>query len=137
MYSLLGRSWDWYEMTTPMNPLNLLIRFLLEIAALAAIGLWGWSQTEEWIRILLAIGIPLLVAAIWGIFAVPNDPSRSGKTVITTPGSIRLCIELLVFFFAALVIHSVGYSTISLIFVTLVVIHYLASYKRILWLVKQ
>ena len=124
-------------MTTPMNPLNLLIRFLLEIAALAAIGLWGWSQTEEWIRILLAIGIPLLVAAIWGIFAVPNDPSRSGKTVITTPGSIRLCIELLVFFFAALVIHSVGYSTISLIFVTLVVIHYLASYKRILWLVKQ
>ena len=32
------------------HPINLTIRFLLELSALAAIGIWGWNQSDDWIQ---------------------------------------------------------------------------------------
>ena len=60
------------------HPINLAIRFLLEITALITMGFWGWRQSEGWFRYILALIIPILAAVVWGTFAVPNDPSRSG-----------------------------------------------------------
>lgn len=37
------------------HPLNLTIRFLLEVAALLAPGIWGWQQRDSWPRVVLAI----------------------------------------------------------------------------------
>jgi len=71
-----------------MNPINLFVRFVLELSALIVVGIWGYRLSDGWTKYLLAIGLPLIMAAIWGIFAVPNDPSRSGNTVIVTPGII-------------------------------------------------
>jgi hypothetical protein len=34
------------------NPINLAVRFLLELSALFAMGLWGWQQGEGLIRYL-------------------------------------------------------------------------------------
>lgn len=79
------------------HPLNLGLRFILEMTALFSLALWGWTQHEGWLRYLLAVGLPILFALIWGVFAVPNDPSRSGKTVVVTSGWIRLIIELTLF----------------------------------------
>jgi len=79
------------------HPINLLVRFLLEIAALLSVGTWGWKQNDNWLRFALAIGLPIILAIIWGTFSVPNDPSRSGSAPIVTPGIIRLIIELGVF----------------------------------------
>ena len=64
------------------NPLNLLIRFLLELTALIALGFWGWRNGEGAFRYALAIIIPVIIAADWGTFAVPDDPSRSGSAPI-------------------------------------------------------
>ena len=61
------------------HPINLAIRFLLELAALFALGLWGWNAYdggESWQRILLMLGVPIAAALLWGLFAVPDDPSR-------------------------------------------------------------
>jgi hypothetical protein len=53
------------------HPINLAIRFLLELVALLAMGIWDWQQREGWLRLVLAVGIPLTAALLWGIFAVP------------------------------------------------------------------
>ncbi len=119
------------------HPINLVIRFLLELAALFAIGVWGLQLSEGPIRFALAFGIPIIFAAIWGIFAVPNDPSRSGKAPIRVPGLICLIIELGVFAFAAWSLYDTGYSTLSWILTGIVLIHYIISYDRIIWLIKH
>ena len=76
------------------HPINLAVRFLLEMAALISLGVWGWKVGDSWTRYILAIGIPLILAVGWGTFAVPDDPSRSGSAPVPVPGIIRLLLEL-------------------------------------------
>jgi hypothetical protein len=119
------------------NPINLTLRFLLELSALAAMGVWGWRQGENWSRLLFAVGIPLIAAVLWGTFAVPDDPSRSGKAPIPVPGILRLIIELAFFFFAVWALYDEGFTGFSWTLGILVILHYVASYDRILWLIKR
>jgi hypothetical protein len=118
------------------NPLNLLIRFLLEMLALVLLGYWGWSQAGGWLRYLLAIGIPLGAAVLWGTFNVPDDPSRSGRAPVRVPGWLRLFLELAFFAFAAWGLYDAGSELFALIFAAIVLVHYAISYDRILWLLK-
>lgn len=119
------------------HPVNLAIRFLLEISGLVSLGIWGWKQSDGWLRFVLAIGIPIIFATIWGTFAVPDDPSRSGKAPIVTPGIIRLVIEIGFFAFATWSMYDVGFKKVSLAFGIMVVLHYMISYDRIKWLMSQ
>ena len=119
------------------NPLNLAVRFLLEIAALIAIGYWGWTAGQGALRYVLAIGAPLLAAALWGVFAVPGDRSRSGGAPVPVPGWIRLLLELGMFGFAVWGLYSTGTTTAAWILGSVVLVHYGLSYDRILWLLKQ
>ena len=117
--------------------LNSAVRLLLEITAIVTFGIWGYHQSETGLRILLAILLPLGFAVLWGVFAVRDDPSRSGKTVIQTPGIIRLLLELGLFGAAAWMLLDLNHSLIALIFGLTVVIHYFVSFDRIAWLLKQ
>jgi hypothetical protein len=119
------------------NPFNLALRFLLEVAAIVTMGVWGYHLSEGVFGIIFAILLNLGFAAIWGIFAVPNDPSRSGKTVISTPGIIRLFLELGLFATATWMMFDLGYSKIWWVFGIVVLIHYAISYERVSWLLKQ
>ncbi len=38
------------------NPINPGLRFILEIMTLVAVGLWGWTHHEGWLKYLLVIG---------------------------------------------------------------------------------
>jgi len=51
------------------HPVNLGIRFLLELAAVVSMGYWGWQKGQGVMRFVLAIGIPVAAFAIWGTFA--------------------------------------------------------------------
>ena len=75
------------------HPANLVVRFLLEMSALCVMGLWGWHRRDDGLRILVALAIPLLAAALWGTFAVPHDPTRSGSAPIPVSGILRLALE--------------------------------------------
>ena len=119
------------------HPINLALRFLLEIAALIAMGVWGWRQGEGWLRILLAIGIPIIAAVLWGTFAVPDDPSRSGKAPIVTLGILRLILELVFFAFASWALWDAGYVSLGWTLGIVVILHYIVSYDRVLWLIKK
>lgn len=119
------------------NPVNLAIRFLLELFSLTAMGIWGWQLDEGWIRFILVWAIPVLAAAFWGIFAVPGDPSRSGAAPFPVPGILRLIMELTFFAFATWILNDLGYHRLSLAMGIVVIIHYLVSWDRLIWLLKQ
>ncbi|MDB2467109.1 YrdB family protein [bacterium] len=100
-----------------------MVRFFLEIAALVTVGMWGWRQSDNWIKYVMAIGLPFLMAILWGVFAVPNDPSRTGNTIVNTPGVVRLILELAFFAFATSAFYSMDYKITARVFGTIVFIH--------------
>ncbi|HTD42108.1 MAG TPA: YrdB family protein, partial [Mucilaginibacter sp.] len=105
----------------------LAVRFLLEIAMLIALGLWGWHLSGSWLRYVAAAGLPFVAAALWGILRIPNDPKPAPVAV---PGIIRLLLELGLFGSATWALYDLGYSTLSIIMAVIIVIHYLVSYDR-------
>jgi len=115
------------------HPINLALRFLLELAALAAYAVWGWNTGEGILRYLLAIGLPLVLAAIWGTFRVPGDP---GKAPVPVPGLIRLIYEALYFGGAAWCLFALNSQPWAGIFTSLTVVHYLTSLDRVIKLLK-
>jgi len=123
--------------TVGSNPINLAVRFILEMTGLVALGWWGWNQGEGVLRFMLALGIPFLAAVIWGTFAVPDDPSRSGEARVSIPGIVRLVLELAFFVAATLSLFAVGVTTLGWIYGIAVLIHYVVSYDRVMWLVRQ
>ncbi len=119
------------------NPINLAVRFILEIIGLVALGWWGWNQGEGIVRFVLALGIPLLAAVLWGTFAVPNDPSRSAEAKVPVPGIVRLLLELAFFVLATWALFATNLTALGWIFGIAALIHYVLSYDRIVWLVRQ
>ena len=119
------------------HPANLALRFLLELVALFALGWWGWSITDNWSRFVLAVLFSLVAAAIWGTFAVPDDPSRSGEAPVVVRGWIRLGLELIVLGAAVIGLASVGRGSFAIVFLVVVVFHYLLSIDRISWLLER
>lgn len=119
------------------HPLNLAVRFLLEIAALVGMGYWGWTQNDGLWRWVLAIGVPIGAAVLWGTFAVPDDPSRSGNAPVPIPGILRLFLELLFFALATFLLIASQLISVSVTFAIITIIHYAISYDRILWLLNN
>lgn len=119
------------------HPVNLAVRFLLEIAGLVILWVWGWNSGEGALRYLFAAGIPIVAAVLWGTFAVPEDPSRSGKAPVPVPGFLRLPLELGLFAAATWSLFDLDKSPLGWILGITVLIHYVISYDRILWLLKR
>jgi hypothetical protein len=71
---------------------------------------------------------------VWGIFAVPDDPSRSGKAPVSVPGSLRLVLETLIFGLAGSALIASDVIIPGVLFIVLVIIHYALSWDRIKWL---
>jgi hypothetical protein len=115
------------------HPLNLALRFALELALLAALGVYGWQAgTGAW-RWLLALLLPLAAAAVWGIFRVPND---GGAPVVQVPGIVRLLIEIALFALAVWALAAAGHPRWALALGGVTLLHYALSYDRVLWLLR-
>lgn len=114
--------------------LNLALRFMLEIVGLLALGYWGWTQHSGLARWLWTIGLPLLAAALWGVFRVPNDP---GNAPVAVPGFMRLLLEALFFGGAVAALYFAQRPAWALVLGVIVVLHYLVSYDRVLWLLRR
>jgi hypothetical protein len=71
-----------------MRLANLALRFLLELAALAAFGYWGFVVGDDLrLKVLLGLGAPVLAAVLWGLFASP-------KAAVSLPGPAKLAFEI-------------------------------------------
>jgi hypothetical protein len=119
------------------HPLNLAVRFLLELCALFVLGLWGWRLRDDSWRMVSAVAVPLVAAALWGTFAVPGDPSRSGSAPVPVPGAVRLVLELGFFASATLALYHLRFTKLAAIFACAVALHYALSYDRIRWLLSR
>lgn len=116
------------------NPLNLVLRFFLEILALIAMGYWGWESHEGILRWIMTIAIPLFAATVWGIFRVNGDPKDAP---IEITGWMRLMLEGVFFSSAGLLLFLANQPTTALVFMLVVVVHYATIYDRILWLLRE
>ena len=115
---------------------NDVLRFCLEMAALFALAWWGFGVSDDWpARLTFGLGAPLLGAAAWGTFRVPNDPKPDPP--VEVPGLVRLMIEF-GFFAAATVALWFGVEpVVAVAFAAVVLAHYAAAYRRVLWLVRD
>jgi hypothetical protein len=118
------------------HPAALVVRFLLELASLAAFGFWAWHSAPDALRWIAAIALPAAAAVAWGVFAVPDDPSRSGRAPVPTPGPIRLLLEVLVFFGSAVALAAAGARTLALAYAIVLALYHVAAHARIRWLLR-
>ncbi|MBX3066985.1 MAG: YrdB family protein [Anaerolineae bacterium] len=116
------------------NVLVLLIAFLSELAGIAALAYWGWTQHEGILRLLLAVGAPLIAAVIWGVFRVPNDP---GAALVKVPGWLRLLIEWGFYVISVIALNAAGQPTAALILAVIVIAYYVVSYEHVIWKLAQ
>lgn len=116
---------------------NLALRFFLEIAALCGFGVLAWGLFSGWWRYLAVIVVLCALVAVWGVFAVPGDPSRSGDAPVPVPGLLRLGLELAILLGGAYAFHRSGYNLSALTLAVLVLFHYALSGERIAWLLQQ
>jgi hypothetical protein len=104
-----------------------MLRFLLELAMLAIIAWWGYHRFPGWQGITAAIAFPLLAAALWGIFRIPNDP-RPAPVAIAGP--LRLLLEWVLFAWAVWALEDLGQDKWAWFLAGILVAHYLLSYDR-------
>ena len=116
---------------------NDVLRFVLEIWALVVYGYWGLHQSFGVFNYVLMVALPVVVAVLWGTFAVIEDPSRSGGAPVPVPGVVRLVLELLILGGAFWVMFTSVLFYVSLIYIALVIIHYILAHERIKWLLNN
>jgi hypothetical protein len=119
------------------HPVNLALRFLLELSALGILAYWGYKLGDSGLKFLWMILLPLIAAIAWGVFNVPGDPSRSGAAPVAVSGVVRLIIELIIFASAVFALYQLELNRFGLIFGLIVLLHYASSYNRISWLLSQ
>jgi hypothetical protein len=92
---------------------NLLLKFLLELAALAAFAYWGGTVGDGAVSVLVAIAAPALAAALWGTFAAPRARRRLRL-------AYRVPFELAVFALAVAALFAVGAPVVAIVLALLV-----------------
>jgi hypothetical protein len=92
---------------SPVGQASLALRFLLELAALAAVGYWGVTTGQGLLQqVALGLGAPLVFAAVWGVFVSPKAPRRLA-------GVSRLGLELVLFGAAAGALWVAGHPALA------------------------
>src|SRR5215471_4169765 len=101
---------------------NLMLAFLLELAMLAALALFGWHVAGAiWLRLLLAIGLPAVAIAAWAVWGAPKSKSR-------LQGRALLLFKVVMFALATAAWFATGEAFIGTIFAVLVVVNLLGGW---------
>jgi hypothetical protein len=75
----------------PVVGVLLTLRFLLELALLAAWAVVGWHLPDAtWQQVVVAAALPIASATLWGVFLSP-------KAKVHRPLGVRLVMELALF----------------------------------------
>jgi hypothetical protein len=95
---------------------NLLLKFLLELAALASFAVWGAETGSGAAAVVLAIAAPLAMVVLWGRFAAPRAAGR-------LPVRTRIPFELTVFALAAVGLLTVGHTIAAIVLAGVVLVN--------------
>ncbi|QHC74373.1 DUF2568 domain-containing protein [Rathayibacter sp. VKM Ac-2805] len=102
---------------------NEILRFLLELVALATFALWGFASWDLPWNIVLGIGAPVVAALIWALFLSP-------RAVLAIDVYGRSLIELLVMGAAALAWLDLGQPVVAIVFGVLAVVSGVIAGRR-------
>jgi uncharacterized protein DUF2568 len=91
-----------------LKPLNLGLRFVLELCMLVALGIWGISE-----NIVLGIAAPVAAAVVWGLWIAPKATRR-----LRDPG--RLVAELVLFGAAGVALAAADHPLVAAVFLAAV-----------------
>jgi Protein of unknown function (DUF2568) len=103
-----------------MRGLILLVRFLVELALLAALAWWGFTVGSGVTAWVLGVGTPLLSAVIWGTFVAP-------KARRPVPVTERVAIECVLYSAAAIGLAAIGQMPLAIGFFVVAVTVSLAN----------
>jgi Protein of unknown function (DUF2568) len=92
------------------------LRFLLELAALASLAYFGFTEFDGAAQWLVGVGAPSLVAVVWGRFVSP----RASHPQVDPP---RLLLEVAVFGSGAAALLAAGRTALGLVLAGLAVLH--------------
>jgi hypothetical protein len=95
---------------------NLGLKFLLELAAIAALAYSGATVGDGVLSVVLAVGAPALFIVLWGRFAAPRSAHR-------LPARSRIPFELGLFALAALALVLAGSPLLAAAFVALAAVN--------------
>jgi hypothetical protein len=96
--------------------LTLLVRFLLELCMLAALGYWGYKTGDGTaMQALLGVGAPLLVAVAWGVYIAP-------KATVKVQTAVWIGLQAIVFGAAAIALAAVAPRQLAALFLLVVVL---------------
>ncbi|MFI7212545.1 YrdB family protein [Micromonospora maritima] len=86
-----------------MKALLLGLIFLLELALLAAAGLWGFTLDVGWpVRLLAGLGAPLVIAVVWGVFCSP-------RATVPLPAPAKLGVQAACFLSGGVLLALAGH----------------------------
>ena len=95
---------------TLMSALNDGLRFVLELAGIAALAVWGWSAGDQGpLRFGLAVVAPLALVVVWALLIAPKAHSPLSPTARKLVGSALLAV-------AAGAIWVAGYPEVATVF---------------------
>jgi hypothetical protein len=100
-----------------MIAINLVIRFLVELAGLGGLAVWGAQATSNGVgQVVLAIAAPLAAAGIWGVWSAPKATRR-------LPGTGLLGLELALLAAAVAAIADAGYTLYAASFAVVAIVN--------------
>lgn len=100
-----------------LKTLNLLVRFLLELCMLAAIGYWGFKTQSDWaMRIILGIGLPILIIVIWGLFVAP-------RATYLLRGVSHIVLSLILLGSGAIALFASGGADLGWVYATVLIVN--------------
>ena len=112
-----------------MRAFQLVLRFVLELCALAALAYGGWQSTDTfWLRLVAAVALPVIAAVVWGQWVAP-------KARHPIPDPLRLVPEWVVFGSAAVALAVTGHAVLAVTLAVLaaanrLALHLLGSGRR-------
>ena len=89
--------------------MNLALKFVVEMAALALLGLWGVTVGDGVWGYVLAVAAPAAVIIVWARCAAPRAPAR-------LPTAARMLLELGLFALSAVAGYAAGARAVALAF---------------------
>jgi hypothetical protein len=95
---------------------NLAVKFLLELAAFAALVYWGARTGHGAWAVVLAIAAPVAAILVWALFCAPRARRQ-------LPVAAWAPLELAVFGLAAGGLAAVGAATLAIIFGAVVIVN--------------
>jgi hypothetical protein len=100
-----------------MRSANLALSFLLELCGPGALAFWGWQSTDDpVIKVVLAVGAPLVMVVVWGVFVAPKAPVR-------VPPVPKAILSLLILELTAAALIASGQQRLGIAFAVLILVN--------------